>query len=61
MQQSAKMKIQQREKEAQELRQASFYLTVNIVSLAKPKINHKRALFPSSGLKVSFSLIFCRP
>lgn len=46
MQQSAKMKIQQREKEAQELRLASFYLTVNIFSLAKHKINHKKVLFP---------------
>lgn len=47
MQQSAKMKIQQREKEAQELREASFYLTVNIVSFAEHKINHKEVLFPS--------------
>lgn len=47
MHQSAKMKIQQREKEAQELRQASFYLTVNMLSLAKHKINLKKVLFPS--------------
>lgn len=47
MQQSAKMQIQQREKEAQELRQASFYLTVNTFSLAKHKINHRKVLFPS--------------
>lgn len=39
MQQSVKMKIQHREAAAQDLRQASFYLTVNIFSSSKPRKN----------------------
>lgn len=60
MQQSAQMKIEHREKEAQELRQAMFYLTVIIFHLAKHTINHinKKVLFPSSAYTFSVR-IYC--
>lgn len=59
MQQSAQIQIEHREKEAQELRQAIFYLTVNIFRLAEHTINHiNKVLFPSSAYTFSVR-IYC--
>lgn len=59
MQQSAQMKIEHREKEAQELRQAMFYLTVIIFRLDKTHNKpHKQVLFPSSAYTFSVR-VYC--
>lgn len=52
MQQSAQMKIEHREKEAQELRQAMFYLTVIIFRLDKThnKPHKQKGLISVFGL-----------